>query len=735
MKTFRNVILITLAVILLLFICLMSTYLIITRDSRLDTNKLINVANSFVILDDNGQEIALTNSSNKTSSITYDKLNDYTINAFVASEDRNFFKHDGLNYKRMLKAAWTNITSRSFKEGASTISQQLIKNTHLSSDKTLKRKLNEIKLTRSLEKKFNKEQILEMYLNTIYFGHSCYGIESASKFYFDKSAAQLDIGESAMLAGLLSSPNNYSPFKNLQKSKKRRDLVLKAMLECGYIDNDCYEETKESEISVQKGKKQRNSAFIDCVLDELSEIDFYNLKDGCIIQTSMNSDLQNYIEKMNFDSDYSIIISDNNGQIKAFSSSVGLIRRQPGSTIKPIAVYAPAIEEKIICPSTKILDEKINISGYAPENFDKKYRGYVSVAESIKNSLNIPAVKTLNYLTCEKSKNYLEKMNVSIDEEDKNLSLALGGMKYGTSIKELVDAYKTFSNGGNFSTSAFTQKVLKNDRELYSPTHQSQRVFSQGTASLINEMLIETAKSGTAKKLKGLDFQIAAKTGTCGNEQGNTDAWAIAYTSSHQIGVWLGDKNNERSNLSGGYHCSEIIKQIAQHLYSDEKPKDLDTTSGTQEVEIDLDDYTLNNKIIQADENCPKINKLKIKCLSDSIPDEKSQKFSHPQITTPSIKVNKNQVLIELCQTKYYAYLIKRAKNGENETIYDGLWKERIIDEVDEGCYSYSVTPYYINENSKKFIGEEVILPQINVSKQQSDYKLPDISQKDWTKL
>ena len=188
MTKFLKISLIIFLSMLTVFGALFFTYLIITKDAHLDVNKLVNPDQNIIIYDDEGNKIIDASVQNKHKSVKIEELSDHTINAFIASEDRNFYSHNGLNYKRMFKALYKNIISGSFKEGASTISQQLIKNTHLSNDKTITRKLKEIKLTKKLEKRYAKDEILEMYLNTIYFGHHCYGLQSASEFYFDKKA-------------------------------------------------------------------------------------------------------------------------------------------------------------------------------------------------------------------------------------------------------------------------------------------------------------------------------------------------------------------------------------------------------------------------------------------------------------------------------------------------------------------------------------------------------------------
>ena len=268
MKKFLKVSLIIVLGFLIIFAALFCTYLVITKDAVLDKNKLLNPHQTVIIYDDEGNEITNASVSNKNKSVKLSELSDDCINAFIASEDRKFYSHNGLNYGRMVKALFKNIAAGSFKEGASTISQQLIKNTHLSNDKTIKRKLNEIRLTKQLEKEYTKDEILETYLNTIYFGHNCYGLQSAAEFYFGKKAENLTLTESATLVGLLASPNNYSPFKNPEKSIKKRNTVLNAMLECGFINEKTCAEAKAQPLNAQQpAYSGANSDYINAVFD------------------------------------------------------------------------------------------------------------------------------------------------------------------------------------------------------------------------------------------------------------------------------------------------------------------------------------------------------------------------------------------------------------------------------------------------------------------------------------
>lgn len=737
MKKFLKISTIILLCFFIIIASLFITYAVITKDAVLDRNKLVGAGQHVTIFDDEGNELTNASLEIQKKSVSVSKLQPDTINAFIASEDRKFYSHNGLNYGRMIKAMFKNISSGSFKEGASTISQQLIKNTHLSSDKTIKRKLNEIKLTKKLEKKYSKDEILEMYLNTIYFGHNCYGLQSAAEFYFNKKAENLNLTESATIVGLLSSPNNYSPFKNPEKSLKRRNLVLKSMYECGYIDKTTYTEAVDTPLQAeQRNSHDKYESYINAVFDELEEIDFdhYMITDGCIIKTYLNVNAQNCIENLSYPCDNAVIITDNlSGGVKAYKTTINGAKRQPGSTVKPIFVYGPAIEERYLSPFTKILDEKVNYNGYDPENYDKKYHGYVTVTDSIKNSYNVPAVKTLNALTVNTIEKYLKAMNIKLDEDEKNLSLALGGMKYGLSIMELADRYSIFPRGGKFAQSRFIKEIVSRDgKVLYKNDLINSRVFSEGTCSLMNDMLIETSKTGTAKKLKDFAFDVATKTGTCGNQDGNTDAYAVSYTTDNCCAVWLGNKDNKRSEITGGNECCKLMKSILQTLYAEKKPAPLDTTTGTKLINIDREEYEQNNKIVVADPVCPKLNLLPVKVLLNNEPNQISDRFSMPSIPIPTITVSNNNVNIELCHTKYYSICVKRAKNGTKTTIYDGIWQDNITDTPNDGQYIYSVIPYY-KDGDNVYLGKEIILPSVNIGKNNPiQNEVPDIVHKNW---
>lgn len=681
-------------------------YFSVTSGLRLDGAKLTLAENAAVVYDCNGKEVAdLTPSGKETACFT--DLPDYLPNAFVSVEDKRFYSHGGIDAKRMVKAALKNIASFSFREGASTISQQLIKNTHLTSEKTLSRKLKEIKLTLMLEKKYSKEEILELYLNSIYFGHGIFGIENASQFYFGKSAQSLDIAESAMLAALVKSPNRYSPFKNAEKCLTRRNFILGLMQEQGYISAAEADEAKSRTLPEEPVRKEK-SAYFACLTDELAEL-YPELRSGEFsdmkIYTYYDPKLQKAAEIEVSQSDHTVAVVDNASRsLCAFASSVGSIRRLPASTVKPLLVYAPAIEENLVSPATPILDEAVDFNGYRPANYGGKYGGYMSVRYALSRSVNVPAVKTMNALTPKRAAEYARKLALPIEEEDETLTLALGGMKNGFTLKELCDAYSTFANGGNFAPSAVISRIERDGKIIYQRRSDFRRVYSEETSFLINDMLKTAAKEGTAKKLSTLPFEVCAKTGTGSDASGKTtDAYTVAYTQQHTVAVWLGNADNSPVQTTGGGLPADYAKQILSKIYADKDPSPFFTTDGVETVALDREAYEKRHALVAEDDNAPPFSSIKEYFKKENAPKEKSMRFTEPSIEKPKITVNNSTVCIELCQTEYYDYIINREHDGTCETIYEGSYRNKIYDSSlsPSVTYTYTVIPCYQGKQGK----------------------------------
>lgn len=700
-------------------------YLISTASASLDASALRPVQNCVSVYDENDHLIAECSASGANGT-AYEDLSADTVHAFVSAEDKHFFSHGGLDYKRMAKALWRNVTSLSFKEGASTISQQLVKNTQLSPEKTIDRKLKEIKLTRQLERRYSKEEILEMYLNTIYFGHNCYGIESAARFYFDCQPEDLTLAQSATLAGMVRSPNNYSPFKQPEKCRSRRNYVLKVMESEGYISESQRLQAEGEELPEKENNRQGFAeSYLDAVFSDAEEYIGENAYGGLKIYTYLDTDLQKKLESLSAmsttDKSFCVIGNAERG-VKAFYSTVGNASRLPASAIKPLLVYAPALEENIISPASPVLDESTDFGGYSPRNFDGEYHGYVSAREALAKSYNIPAVKILNALGTEKGAKYLEKMGLSLDRDDLSLALALGGMKNGYPLLDLTAAYTTFPCGGIYASPSFIRKITDKDgKTVRQRTNDERRVFGEDTTTLINDMLADAVTEGTARKLKSAadGFELCAKTGTGGTEAGNTDAYCISYTSISTVGVWLGNADNSpMEKISGGGLPANINGEIVKHLNAESTPPDLKKSADVVDCVLDKNEYEKNHKLVLCDPNAP----VQEKTLHDffkksALPREQSDYFSRPSLPSPSVFVENNSICIVLCQAEYYTIIINRESVDGFQTVYQGKCPDKFTDtDVEPGkSYVYSVTPYY-----NQFVGKTIILPRVCLTRDSS---------------
>lgn len=726
MKRAIKIISIVFAVLAIILLAMLCYYFSVTAGTKLQEEKLTLSSSAVHIYDGNGEEIdAVSLGARETAS--FSSLPKALSNAFISVEDKDFYRHKGISYKRVLKAAMKNIATFSFREGASTISQQLIKNTHLSGEKTINRKLREFKLARELERNYSKEEILELYLNSIYFGHDSFGVAHAARFYFGKSAEELSPAECAMLAALAKSPNRYSPFKNAEKCLSRRNFVLSLMKEQGYLSEQEYAQAIETPLPQEPTKARNKSAYLTCVYEELSELfpdaesgDFRNLK----VYTFLDSELQREAEQTQAESDYIVLVRDNRTHgIKALAATSGTPARLPASTIKPLAVYAPALEENLISPATPVLDEEINFAGYSPKNYGGGYGGYMSARYALAKSVNIPAVKLLNTLGCEKAVSYLTRMGLAVEEGDCTLALALGGMKRGYTLPRLADGYAVFANGGSYSPSSVISRVeSESGKVLYRFAPQTREVFSQETCCLLNDMLKTAATEGTAKKLKNLSFPVCAKTGTGGTGEGNTDAYVISYTTEDTVAVWLGNADNTPITATGGGVPADIALRINQFLYASHAPQPFVPCEGVAEYALDKEEYERNHRFLLADPAAPPICTISELFKTSTAPKVSSTRFSNPVIETPRISVANGTVCIELCQTEYYDYVIKRENKGKITVIYSGKYQNRIYDNsvVQGEQYVYTVTPLY-----KEREGKAVSLPSVCVERTQT---IPD----DW---
>lgn len=671
-----------LAITFLILSLAISTVYSVTKGESFDREKLVNTDLKIEIFDKDNSLISDKNMFNNQY-VKLSKLSTNTISAFISIEDKSFYSHNGINVKRMAKAMLKNVRSRQTKEGASTISQQLIKNTHLSSEKTYSRKIKEIVLAMQMEKKLSKDEILENYLNIIYFGNNLYGIENASKFYFSKSSSNLDLGESAILAGLIKSPANYCPINNPESSLKRRNLVLSEMKNDGILTSEIYQKEIEKplQINVDENFDNGQNSYSQATIDEAINILKMPAKQIAIgeykiythFDKAKQEALKNAIESEKLTSDKAgISINNKTNGIEAFygdsSYSILKAKRQPGSTIKPLLVYGPAMNENLITPATKILDDEININGYTPQNFSKTYSGYVSVRDAISKSINIPAVKTLSYLGIEKAKYYGQQYGIKFDKNDNGYALALGGMTYGTDIKTLASAYSSFAKNGYFAPASFITKITdKNGLTVYENSKIYNQVLRDDANYLTLSTLLTTTKEGTAKKLKSLPYMVASKTGTVGSGENNTDAYSIALTSEDTIAVWVGDLSGGTiGKLTGGNQPTNMSKNYFTGIYKMHTPPDFEIPSSITELEIDSIELDKNNLVLKANDYVPDCYKIKEIFSKFNLPKDKSTNFLEIKPAKLNGKIENTNNILEFEAESYLIYDLYKIEDNED---------------------------------------------------------------------
>ncbi len=557
-------------------------YIVITIQSVSNPDiidlKNLNLYNSqYEIFDSENQQIS-TNSKNGQKTIKLSQLPEFVPQAFISIEDKTFYKHNGLNWGRIARAGITNIFSGYAKEGASTITQQLVKNIYLNSEKTITRKIQEAYLSLKLEQNYTKEEILETYLNVIYFGNGAFGIENASQTYFKKSAKDLTLSEASTLAGVIKSPKVYSPIKNPDKCKIRRNLVLQNMFDDGFISEKEYLDSKNSDLTINTNIATSDD-YIQEILREASE--FLNISErqvscaGYRIFTNINSALQEKILALRSTTkENAVLIIDNTtGNLIATFGDISL-KRQPASTIKPFLCYAPNFELGTLSPATPILDEPSNFNGYTPKNANGSYSGWVDTRTALSRSLNIPAVKSLSYTDLNYAVNFAKKCGFSLNSKDLNLASALGATSSGTPIKSVAQAYSSLASLGKIKPINLINRITDNNgKVLYNATKNSERIMSEETAFMLVDILKNSVTDGTAKKLNSLKMaNLSAKTGTFGASDGtNTDAWCVSFTPNYTVLSWYGNSsgksiNNLSKTENGGTISARQSKAIWQHL-------------------------------------------------------------------------------------------------------------------------------------------------------------------------
>ena len=530
------------------------------------------------IYDAAGNELANIHSTENRMPVKIEQIPIALQQAFVAVEDARFYEHKGVDPRGLARAIYTNLKDNEIAEGGSTITQQLAKNAYLTQERTLKRKIQEVFLALQLEKQYTKQEILELYLNQIYFGQGAYGVQAAAKTYFGKNIEELNLSECAMLAGIPKSPNYYSPFNNIKAAIERRNTVLDQMQKYNYIRSSEAAEAKKFEIVLaqqNQPEEQKDAAYFlnyvtQLVIEKYGADALY--KEGLKIYTTIDMDIQRMAENSlletlpNYSTDANglqqpqgalVAIDPKTGYIKAMVGGRGtdqfnratMAERQPGSAFKPF-VFAAALENNFT-PDTTIEDSPLNIDGWRPQNDNGTFRGTVTLRTVATHSMNVPTVKIAQSLGMDKPIFYAQEMGITtfvLDGEpnDRNFATSLGGMTKGVTPLEIASAYCTFANGGVYMPHIAITKILdRNGRILEEVTPEGKAVISQQSAADLTSMLEDVISRGTGKNAN-IGRPAAGKTGTTSDYK---DAWFVGYTPDLVAAVWVG--NDDNSNLPG----------------------------------------------------------------------------------------------------------------------------------------------------------------------------------------
>lgn len=594
-----------------------------------------------IVYDAGGNQISTLKGEKDVYYLSSNQIPDYAKQAIVSIEDKKFYKHHGVDYQAMIRAVYAMIRNGEVKQGASTITQQLSRTVFLTQEKTWQRKMEEIFIATGLEKKFSKDEILEFYLNNIYFGNGYYGIGAASKGYFDTDVKNLDLSQIAFLCAIPNNPTLYDPVTNSTNTIKRRDRILDQMLSDGKITSAICKVAKSEEITLKRPETQKHD-YVEtysyycatCALMELRGFQFQTVfktdeektayqktydetyqdcqkslyTGGYRIYTSIDLSMQGMLQgaidhhlegltEVNDEGIYSfqgaaVCIDNATGYVKA---AVGgreqdykgytLNRafqsfRQPGSAIKPLIVYTPMLERGYTADST-IADEPI---ADGPTNANGRYEGNVTLRHAVEESINTVAWKLFGQLTPSVGISYLEQMNFSkLSGEDTRLSSALGGFEKGVSPVEMAAGYATLENDGKYRQPTCIVKITDTSgNPIYQSKQEETQVYKENASRQMTDILTGVLTRGTAA---GLALNGTASAGKTGTTNSNKDGWFVGYTKYYTTAVWVGyDMPKELPGLTGaGYPATiwnDYMTQIHLNLPSAEFVAAVGTSTG-----------------------------------------------------------------------------------------------------------------------------------------------------------
>ncbi|MFN2745630.1 MULTISPECIES: PBP1A family penicillin-binding protein [Bacillus] len=714
------------------------TFAVMIADApSLDESKL-KTPYSSIIYDKNGKEIAEIGAEKRTY-VSIKDIPDTVKNAFLATEDARFYDHHGIDPIRIGGALVANLEGGFGSEGGSTITQQVVKNSLLSHEKTVKRKVQEVWLSFQLERKYSKDEILEMYLNRIYFSPQAYGVgKAAEQFYGVKDLNDLTVEQAATLAGMPQSPNNYNPIKHPEQAEKRRNVVLSLMNKHGFISDADYNKAKK--VSVKKGlvsseeyaksTSNKYSMFVEQVVEEVEEKANVNPgKDGLKIYTTLDTEAQDYVNEL-MDGDLIPYTDKMQASITLLDTKTGEIRAvgggrnrkagnynyatqgrtQPGSTIKPILDYGPVIENKKWSTYEQIKDEEYTYSTGTPiHNYDNRHKGWMSMRAALADSRNIPALKAFQAAGKENIVKFASNLGLSIDSDELVESYAIGGFKDGVSSMEMAGAYSAFGNNGYYNAPHTVTAVEFSDGTKLDLTPESKAAMSDYTAYMMTDMLKTAVQTGTGTAAQVPGVTVAGKTGTTNfpedivnkyglNPNGAKDSWFVGYTPQYTAAVWTGKKGYNSLNTSE----QQIAKLLFKKLITE-----VDDGSGSFKKPDSVVEATVlkgSNPAVLASSNTPSDKKVTELFVKGTQPTTVSKKYEEKEEASKptglSAEYDESSKSIKLSWSYSgeddddVTFKVKQSVDGGGYSeIQNSSAKEAVIPNAKEGSvYRFQVT-------------------------------------------
>jgi len=730
--------------------------IIINQLKDIDLSNIENIEQSSFIYDMNDDFITSVYGVENRIKVSLAEIPKHVKNAFIAVEDIRFYRHHGFDIRRFFGALLENIKQGRYAEGASTITQQVVRNAFLTQKKTIHRKLQEIYLAYRLERMYAKDQILQMYLNLIYFGKGAYGIEAASRMYFGKSAKDLTVAEAALLAGIPKSPSKYSPFNNMEESLKRKNLVIDLMVKHGFISRDEGEKAKAEKLVFAQPSPRNypHRFFMDMVLEEAAEIlrvsEEALLTQGYRIYTTLDRQLQKYVEELyskdepfpkcpssGIPCESALVVLDvPSGEVRAIIGgrehldgdtviqkglNRAILPKQPGSTIKPLLVYGPAIEYFGYSPATFVLDDEAQFGNYKPSNFDGKYRGWITLREALADSINVPAVRVLKDIGIQNGIAFAEKLGIPFADQDRySLPIALGGFYKGVSPMQLARAYAALADNGRYKDYTTIRRIENSyGIMIYESKPVKNQVMSEEGAFILNDILRSAVNSGTATRLKDLNIPLAAKTGTVelpdtaqfAGIDGVRDAWIAAYNPEYVVAVWMGYDNVDKqhylpADAVGGKYPAEIAKAVFRYIYQDKNAPDFTKPANILEVKLDAKALEEQKKALLASPLTPSEYVITEYFTPGTAPTQQSDYWVPPQAPS-DFKVTLNDAGLPVISFKpqdtFAAYNIYRLEEDNNTPLLIHQVKTGTLDMVEwvdtlvnrDKKYTYFIVPIH----------------------------------------